>query len=468
MNGYRNVMLTLVPLVGLVVCLAGGAANAGTISNVSDASQVCPPTADPCLVVDKIEINSGAVLDFGTRTIHLQGGGQFDFQSNSAQVLTGDLIADSWGGGSRIHVRKNPGGGMVGGAATIVSRGSCSGDSSMPCQQDATCAAASAGTCTAASGSVVLNDDVRGDGEPAADVSLVAYGDFSSSGVFNLTNGGQSPGDVDGGNLEISSITGAVTIGGRIDLNGGPDAQGGSAVIRAATDITINEWIDGTGGDGGGGSVTLIAGRDVAINDDIIARADVGSGIGGDVLVRAGRDIILTGTSSTNNTVIDAKGHAAGEETGSGGSLSFEADGDVTIGQHVRLRADAAAADSDGGTISINGCDIAIDGTAKLEANGFSGGQIEVVGRGLVTVGSSSVVEAVADVDGEVGEIAFTVREMGTCSNDPTIPCQENLDCSVGCGSGQCQTPNPDTGGGVAQFDPAPEFSQNEQLADCN
>jgi hypothetical protein len=432
-----------------------------------DAGDVCTPSQNPCLVTTTVNVMPNAVLDFGTRTLRLQDGGALDFGDTTGTVLCGDFDADPWGGGVRIQVRKNVGG-MVGGSGTIVARGSCSGDASVPCLNDADCDAEQAGICTAASGTMTIDDNVRGDADPAATLTLVAYGDITTGDVINLNNGGPSPGQVGGGTFEVRSETGAVTINGRIDVNGGIDAQGGRVSITAGTDVTVDEWINATGGHGGGGSVSLRAGGDVWINTDVNARSDVGEGVGGEVRVQAGGDITVTGNSATSFTTIDTKGHASDGYSGSGGEQAYDADEDVSIGPYVRLRADAAADDGDGGTLEINACAVSIDTTSILEATGFSGGQIEIRGRGNVTVGASSTVDAGSDPDGAPGEIRVTVRQFGTCSNNPTIHCLANFDCTVGCQTGQCQNVNPNTAGTTSQFDPAPEFAEDPALAPCN
>jgi hypothetical protein len=397
----------------------------------------------------------------------LLNGGALDFGNTTGTLLCGHFDADPWGGGIRIQVRKNVGG-MVGGSATIVARGRCSGDATAPCMNDADCEAGQDGVCTAATGTMTIDDNVRGDADPAGRLTLIAYGDITTNDVINLNNGGPSPGEVGGGSVELRSETGDVTINERIDVNGGVDAQGGRVSIAAGGDIAINEWINATGGHGGGGSVSLRAGGDVWINADVNARSDVGEGVGGEVRVEAEGSITVTGTSSTSFTTVDTKGHASDGYAGSGGEQIYDAEGDVSIGPYARLRTDAAADASDGGTLGINACAVAIDATSILDATGFSGGQVEITGRGSVTIGSSSTVDAGSNPDGALGEIRVTVRQFGTCSNNPTIHCLVNSDCTIGCQTGQCQNVNPNTGGTLAQFDPAPQIAEDGALPACH
>lgn len=76
---------------------------------------------------------------------------------------------------------------------------------------------------------------------------------------------------------------------------------------------------------------------------------------------------------------------------------------------------------------------------------------------------------AASDVDasGWWGAVRLITRTFGTCSNARTRSCVSNADCVVGCTTGTCQNVNPNTGGTIAQFHPAPEYVLDSSLATC-
>ena len=69
----------------LLVVLAPRMATA-TIFNVDQASDVCPNTADPCIINQTIEVVDGAVLDFGPRTVQIQGSGVVDIKNGVGKI----------------------------------------------------------------------------------------------------------------------------------------------------------------------------------------------------------------------------------------------------------------------------------------------------------------------------------------------------------------------------------------------
>ncbi len=431
------------------------------------ADDVCAPSADPCDVTAKIDIVDGATLDFGTRTVHLKNGGQFDFGTGSASVLCGDLTMDSWGNGARIEVKDSvTGQGMVGGSGKLVARGRCSADAAVPCLHDGECADASAGTCTGASGAIVLDDNVRGDANPAGRLSFEAYDSFTSSGAINLRNGGQGALEVEGGELEIKTWTGSITVNGRIELNGGSQAQGGSFFLSAGDDVNMNSDVDATGGDGGGGLIHFDAKGNVNVSDDLNAASDIGQGIGGQIIIRARNNVVLTGISAGNRTVLSTKGHADSDFAGNGGSIEIQAVAAINVGAHVRLRSDGPAQDGEAGQIDLNACHVTVSADAILDANGTEGGAIELSGSASLTVDPNASVDASGTSEDSPGAILLLSRVAGTCDNNPTKECSVDADCTVGCTTYPCNT-SLDTGGVTTQFSPEPDIGSVSTLPNC-
>ncbi len=73
---------------------------------------------------------------------------------------------------------------------------------------------------------------------------------------------------------------------------------------------------------------------------------------------------------------------------------------------------------------------------------------------------------ATNSVDGRVSLAPLTIKK-GQCTNDGTLSCLLNQDCTVGCQTGTCLYPNPDTEGVSTQFDLAPVRLDNHGLGVC-
>jgi hypothetical protein len=427
-----------------------------------EANDVCPSSADPCFIAQTVNVVPGSTLDFGTRTVHLNGGGQLNIGNGSATLSCGELVADAWSNGPRIKVKSSGQGGTL----EVVARRGCSGDPAVACRGDSECADAGLGICSAGTGNITISGNVRGEGDPAASVSFLAYESFSSTGVINLRNGGSTPNQTDGGNLEITAEAGSVTVSKRIELNGGGSARGGDLFIQAGGDIIVGDEIDATGGDSGGGTISLAAGGNISVNSDLRVRADLGEGIGGSISLDASGDITLTGVAATNRTILDADGHASSGEFGSGGEVMLSARGKITVNDHVLLRANGVAAGSEGGVIEITACDLEVQDGAEFQATGEEGGALDLTGADAITVRTYSYLAATGQSAGDDGSIRLITRSFGHCANDPSTSCTVNSDCTVGCNAYECLE-NPDTEGTLAQFDQVPEMIEVVSLPAC-
>jgi hypothetical protein len=438
------------------VLVPGGPARAA-----DSADDVCASTANPCQITSEVTVDDGAILDFGIRTVRLSSGGQLDVGSGSATVRCGTFDALASTTKPRLKVKS----GGQGGSITIVARRGCSANPSLWCTDDATCAAASAGTCSAGSGNITLAGNVHGEGDPAADVSFVAAGSFTSTGNIILRRAvGTSP-TGHGGTLEIAARTGNVQIQNTIDLSGGSEAYGGRLTVDAGGTLSVTALIDATGGNDGGGSIDLRAEDDLNVQADLRVDSTSGEGVGGDISLDAGGDLTVTGSAAAQ-TLLDAEGHASGGEASQGGEISLTAAGHLTLNDHVRLRANAPNLEegSTGGHIEIAACQVDILAGANVEARGEEGGTVEMRGFESIFVDQASSVDATGAFDD--GEIALVTGALGHCVNNPAIGCTANSDCTVGCTSYECLE-NPDTEGTFAQFDPPPEVREEPSLRPC-
>jgi hypothetical protein len=435
---------------------------------VDDPDDICSPTADPCLVTQAYDVQSGVTLDFGTRAVivtQVGSQGELDFGAGSATILCGDFTVEERPFVSRILLSA----GGVGGAARIVARGKCSLDGTVPCLSDRDCDDASAGVCSAGTGSIVIADKVQGSADPGGTLRLVAHDSIETSKPIDLDNASAG---AHGGSLELDTKAGSIDIGDSILVQGGSKSYGGEVTIHSAGDLTLDGNIDASGGEDRGGAADLTADGDIFINDDINVRSSFGAGTGGTIQIHAQGNLTFSGVSATDKTVMDSLGHRADDEpeSGDGGDQRYSADGTLTVGPYVRLDAsgpDVTNPDSEGGEIELSACTVNVQSLSELQSNGKHGGSIQLIARTSLTVSSSSTIDALHTSGGRAGDIALTVRPTGTCSNNWTKTCLVNADCTVGCSTGTCNNSNLYTGGTLSQFDPTPVIVNDPELPGC-
>jgi hypothetical protein len=407
------------------------------------AGDVCPPTSDPCVVFDVVNVADGAVLDFGTRTLEIRPSGKIAAGLGPATIRCGSFSAtNSEGASIEAH---DPGAVPDGGSLRIEARGRCGGEGAA-CLRDADC---SAETCETTSGHVELSGAVRVDGPAGGAFAIVAAGDVKIGASIGASS---SDVDSDGGQVSLVSSKGSVEVNAAIAAVSGRSGQGGEIEIAAPLDVS--------GGEFDGGTVTLDAGNDVLVGASIRASATRLDGAGGDVSIDAARNLHLGGTA-----LVETNGGRAADFGGDGGAQRYTAGGDVTVDAAVLLSAQGARPDAGGGSIeleaggalefsgslipgasaalgaggsaTLSACDVTLANGAVIENVG-DGGENEIRGRGLVTLetgsklhadaatGTNRVVFGDADlqpvVDGEVvpEEVRVFQGELGPCAAPPT------------------------------------------------
>ena len=377
--------VSLVACTGLVVLMLVSVPAVANIT-ASSANDVCAASADPCVVSAEVDIVGGSTLDFGARSLVVQGSGSLNFGAGAAAVLCGDLTTLSWSY-PRIVVRGVVTEGFTGGEALIVSRGSCSSDSTIPCMSDDDCQAAGAGTCSSGTGNITLNGETLGWANPGGTVHFVAHGKFSSTKDITMSCGNYA---ADGGVIGIVTNTGSITTGDLITVRGDLSAVGGTVEISAATTLTINAEINAVGGSGG--VVNLHSGSDTTVNAPINAYANYSDGVGGTVALNAGGNITVGSSRSINTT-----GHrsSSGSE-GSGEDQQYTAGGSITIGNNAQLLASApdSTLPASGGQIELNACAVTVNGGAVVQAKGMYGGSIQLAGGDSVIVSNTASIDA--------------------------------------------------------------------------
>ncbi len=255
---------------------------------------------------------------------------------------------------------------------TCPASNGCASNPALLCASDAEC---NFGTCSVGSGKVIMSGPISGNADEPAVVIISAAGDISMDRTANLT--GTTP-DSDGGELEMESFLGSVTMDGKTVALGGGFGQGGSVRLTAGLDVVLNKEIDADGGDFDGGIVEFSAGRDVKVNDDINASSVNGEGFGGEVLIDAGNDVLISGTSGTagGTTRIGTEGHEGVDNFGGdGGAQEFVAGRDVVFSRFTIVESNGASPDGIGGDVLVSsGRDFSLNGTLQAKARGIFGG----------------------------------------------------------------------------------------------
>jgi cysteine-rich repeat protein len=236
-----------------------------------------------------------------------------------------------------------------------------------------------------------------------ATIELGGVLDVNAIGVFN------DGGDVDfvaGGDVAIRAPISGHGSGSVMEESGGfggffTVVAGGS--IEIAPSATID--FSGAAPDGEAGEVDLDAGRDLVQAGPIVARGPGIEGGGGIVTITAGRNltlgpIVLTDSFGGGEVSALAAGEAvvagelAADGLDGGGLLEVDAER-ITV--RSRVHANALDVPGSGGDIALLGCDIRIDPTGALEANGRGGRNILQASGTLVLAAGSRLLAGPPD-----------------------------------------------------------------------
>ncbi len=167
----------------------------------------------------------------------------------------------------------------------------------------------SAGTTMQTSSATAINVSATGDAGSGGDVDIsgvndvVVGADVTGTGSPAVSSeDGQSGGD--GGDLEVTSDEGSVTINGKIDLTGAAAGYGGSVDIEAGLNVGFSRPVvaKSDGVDGGGGDVFFISGGTMSLPQQIDARG--GSGSGGSIEAFAEGTLTVTASLLTDGSLV--------------------------------------------------------------------------------------------------------------------------------------------------------------------
>lgn len=302
-------------------------------------------------------------------------------------------------------------------------------------------------------------------------VSISASGDIAMldpASTFNVNGGGP---DGSGGEIELSTISGAVEARGRLTaLSPGVEASGGSVSIDATLDAIVAGPIAASGGEIGGGEVTIAstAAGVLLEKDATVTVAASSAGQGGTICLESG----FAGAAGEGRTVvIEGDLNADG---GIGGGI------DISAGAEVRVDAasviTAAALVGRGGAVSIavddgpalidgpitasggrpsgDGGVIAIDASQRIVSNGqldargqANGGSIGLSSGGAVDVRRAALASSSTAAGGDIeivsqGQVLISAAlnaDGSTAAGRNTLTGCEVTICGIdaaACGSG--------------------------------
>ncbi len=321
------------------------------VAQATVATDLCTPTADPCVVNTTIAVTTGSTIDLGARALEIGAQGTLDVGSGTLLIQAGAVRLLP---GSKILGRSTTAGGSI----TIVASGSIDIQASGPSK-----------------GRI----DVTSEGDDGL-ITLQAAGNVTVAGQLLAVGADQF---ASGGGIAIlagGSIV--VTPSGDVIVAGGNQAGGGDILLDAGGGVDLQNVVDASGGDFGGGTIDL-----TSHNGDVIVRQQLNvpgggfSGDGGEVTIDAGGSVQVLAT-------ID--GHAAGDSedgSGSGGDVDIRAQQSITISGVLSLT--AAPPDGEGGSVSLEaGTTITIGAAMLVEGQGIDGcgGSIAVNAGGAVTL----------------------------------------------------------------------------------
>jgi len=240
------------------------------------------------------------------------------------------------------------------------------------------------------SGAIVLAAPVsaRGTatGVAGGEIDVHSAGTVLVSQPINVSGGG---GESGGGSVVAIDAVGDVTVQAAIV---GTDETGADVEIDSQRDITVDADIAVTGTPGEaseGGTITLAAERDVLVEagSDLDA-SGAGMGDGGAIDLSAGRNAVVEGKRGTTSAAHLLAN--SGDIGGTGGFVSVAGgsnavSGDVTIGGQLSA--------GGGGTVSLFGCHVQLDGTIASTID-ESNGSTDVTVRKDFAIGNGAAIHA--------------------------------------------------------------------------
>gem|GEM_PF-883179 len=491
--------IATVPLACLLVLSASWRAAATTCSDI------CPGSGS-CTINSLKNIDPGSDLDCGNRDLTVTGdgslkvtGGSFILRARDLNVVGpgGTIYAvegtDQHCGGIEVDLtgsltlagKMRANGNHGGGSLTITAAGDISipesGTDGVEC--DGLNVGASGGSIDIqAGGAITMNDPVHAEGNNSGDnaggrIEIRATGNITAALDGHISATGKTAG---GGSVLIVSEAGNITLDEHIDVDGkGTIGDGGDIELSAEGSIQVLQQIYARGGvnTGGGtangGTVEIGAGcGGVSVEAPIFTTGgQLGSSHGGGSLT-----VTATGpVSIAAGVLLDTHALADG---GNGGDITLRSKDVITLNNGTTLDSRGSSlSQGTGGSVMVAGCRADLKSGATIDAGAVqaaaifigASGQPPATGTQPLSVGATAVLRAAGTTSGGNGriELAPLTYKQGQCSNDGTLSCMLDADCTVGCQTGDCLYANPDTGGQDIQFNITPSRFGDSALPAC-
>jgi hypothetical protein len=246
-------------------------------------------------------------------------------------------------------------------------------------------------------------------GDPGGFITMVGRGGIEllrgslvlGDGMTSFTDDGLQ--FTDGGDLEMESEAGGVTVNGDVSLVGANAGMGGFFQVLSALDISIGRQVDVSGGASDGGTIVLASGDSIAVRGSLNAQSRSGGGFGGAILMEAGIDqldgAITGGSVVMEGVTLQVSGSSADGFGGDGGDVDIVAAGSVSFtGAGAAIRANAGTQfDGYGGMVTFlaesgdGEGDVLMDGpivATSGNAGGF-GGVVVLEAESDLVIGAS-------------------------------------------------------------------------------
>jgi filamentous hemagglutinin len=355
-------------------------------------------TGDPC-IVGAVEVNDSCVLDFGARTLVIDGslrmpnGGELSLTAGTIQVdgriqnmtttvpgagpritlaASGDVVVD--GPIRVVGVRNN----LVPGEITVQAGGNLTVRSALSALTSPTTISWSAG-----SGDVDFSGRVN-TGKPGGEISIAAGGRIDSFGTFRKLDriDMSSGGDLRLGGRVSAEDALTADAGGMLTLETVLRNYGSDVVLRGALGLSVLKTITMSPAFDPSGSATLESSAgDVLVALPVRAN-DVFITAGGDVTIdalvaaspptRAGGTVLVESTGGVINTfapITAQAGDGAAPGDGAGGNVRLTAPGAVAVHASILVNAFPQSNDAPGGTVEIEGASVLAAGVT-FDADG--------------------------------------------------------------------------------------------------
>lgn len=307
---------------------------------VTSPDDVCAPADDPCVISSTVEVDSLYPLDFGLRTVRIAPSGKL---VGTVSLSGGAFEADV--GPTAVWMDLTAPVGTP--RATVTARRACSGDLVTPCLVDTTCGDLALGTCSIGDGGMRISGELAGKNSPSVDLraagDIAVQGKIAAKGSKTRTGGGSVDVQSTGGSIELTAVIDALPA---YDDDYGEPGFGGSVVLRAASDVTVDEPLYASGG---GSYVSVIAtSGDVTIGAGVFAQTLAGSdATAGTIRLTAGGRVDVVADPQGGALTLDVRGNSRwgsyGLYGGPGGYAFFNAGSDITISPNVRLQGDSGS-----------------------------------------------------------------------------------------------------------------------------